>query len=59
MENIDQEGDWGPIAGFDFEGIKFIWASETNPPPLSFSSQEDALNFARHVAEDSKRRLAA
>jgi hypothetical protein len=32
---------------------------DSEPPRLSFSSQEDALNYARHVVEDSKRRLAA
>jgi hypothetical protein len=36
-----------------------ISSFKPKPPRLSFSSQEDSLNYARHVVEDSKRRLAA
>lgn len=33
--------------------------NQANSPRLSFGSQDDALNYARHVTENSKRRLAA
>jgi hypothetical protein len=36
-----------------------ISCDKPNSQRLSFSSQEDALNYARHVVEDSKRRFAA
>ncbi|MGO9175885.1 MAG: hypothetical protein ACLQED_07055 [Desulfobaccales bacterium] len=34
-------------------------SDKADSPRLSFSSQKDALDYARHVVEDSKRRLAA